>query len=109
MTKLTECRKPGAASEVSAILRLVRKQSCDYFRKIERSNYWTIQEDCSWKLFIPMGILWVDRNFIPLDAFVIAAIRPGFDCVGLNPALQLFCKEVVLIPVLLDSCVRQAR
>ena len=56
-----------------------------------------------------MGILWVDRNFIPLDAFVIAAIRPGFDCVGLNPALQLFRKEVVLIPVLLDSCVRQAR
>ena len=56
-----------------------------------------------------MGVSRVDSDFIPLSAFVIATIRSGFGRVRLESALQLFREQVVLIPVLLNPWVRQAR
>jgi hypothetical protein len=60
-------------------------------------------------LFIPVCVWRVNGDFIPLNSFVGAAFRLRFTCISLNFVPQFFCEQVVLIPVLPNSRVRQSR
>src|ERR1700683_562476 len=72
-------------------------------------NYWAVQVDRTRKLSVPVCVFGIDGNFIPQNAFAGAAARLRLTCVRLNLAPQLFREQMVLIPVLLNSRVRQAR
>jgi hypothetical protein len=92
-----------------AAWRSLGKQVCDYFREIKRTHHRAIQEDGTRKLFIPACARRVDGDFIPLNSCAGAAFRLRLTCVRLNLVSQFFCEQVVLIPVLLNSPVRQPR
>ena len=71
-------------------------------------NYWAVQVDRTRKLSVPVCAFRIDGNFIPQNALADAAVWVRLTCVRRNLAPQLFCEQVVLIPVLLDSRVKIA-
>jgi len=94
--------KTGWALEAS-----LGKKVFKYFRKIERTNHGTIQEERTRKFTVPLRILAVYRDFIPVNTLLYTALRLWLLCIRLNLASQLSSKQVVLVPVLRNSGISQ--
>jgi hypothetical protein len=82
------------------------KQVSDHSRKIGRVHDRTIQKYGTGELIIPVGVLAVNGHFIPVNTMTRATVWPWMPRIGLKPATQFLCEQVVLIPVLQSSWVR---
>jgi hypothetical protein len=69
----------------------------------------TIQKYCLRKLAVPVCILAIDGDLIPINATRVTAAWQGMVRVGFQATCQLLRKEVVLVPVLRDPRVREPR
>jgi hypothetical protein len=69
----------------------------------------SIQEYRSRKLVVPVNVLAIDGDLIPINAALVTAAWPGMLWVGFQATCQLFREEMVLVPVLRHSRVRESR
>ena len=72
-------------------------------------NHGAVQIGRTRQLIVPLRILFVHCDFIPLNAFTVAALWLWLACISGNPAAELFGKQMVLIPVLRNPWVTKSR